>query len=152
SPRAAEGYRAKSSARPSNPAFRLGGQRWDRPGPAPVGPQLPRRLRRSDRHELRARRGRPLHRDPGHRRAGALQTGRDGPDAQARYQGRRRAGRGPEEGAEASLNRLLLATTNEGKLTELRALLAELPMELVTPADVGIRFDVSEDGASYLEN
>jgi XTP/dITP diphosphohydrolase len=46
----------------------------------------------------------------------------------------------------------LLATTNEGKLRELRAILADLPMELVTPAEAGISFDVVEDGASYLEN
>src|SRR6202023_3710801 len=111
---------------------------WDHAGPAPPGPQLPRRLRRPDRHELRARRRRSLHRNPGHRRAGALQARRDGPDAQARHQGCRRAGRGAEEGAEAALNRLLLATTNEGKLEKLRALLAELPMELVTTADAGI--------------
>src|SRR5207237_99338 len=104
------------------------------------------------RHELCARRGRPLHRDPGHGRAGTLQAGRDGADAQARHQGRRRAGRGSEEGAEAALNRLLLATTNPGKLKELRAILGELPMELVSPTDVGIVFDVVEDGASYLEN
>ncbi|MDQ6713408.1 MAG: non-canonical purine NTP pyrophosphatase [Candidatus Dormibacteraeota bacterium] len=50
------------------------------------------------------------------------------------------------------MNRLLLATTNKGKLTELRAILAELPMELVTPTDLGITFHVVEDGASYLEN
>src|SRR5207245_9306918 len=109
-------------------------------------------LRRADRHELRARRGRPLHRNPGYRRAGALQARGDGPDAQARCQGGRRAGRGPEEGAEAALNRLLLATTNTGKLHELRAIPADIPMELVTPADAGIVFDVVEDGASYLEN
>ncbi|TME87706.1 MAG: non-canonical purine NTP pyrophosphatase [Chloroflexi bacterium] len=50
------------------------------------------------------------------------------------------------------MNRLLLATTNPGKLKELRAILGEIPMELVSPADAGIVFDVVEDGASYLEN
>src|SRR6202022_3423381 len=113
---------------------------------------LPRRLRRPDGHELRACRGWPLYRNPGHRRAGALQRGRDGPDAQARDQGRRRAARGPEEGAEAALNRLLLATTNQGKLKKLRAILGGMRVELVSPADAGIAFDVVEGGASYLEN
>jgi XTP/dITP diphosphohydrolase len=31
-------------------------------------------------------------------------------------------------------------------------ILADLPMELVTPAEAGIEFDVEEDGATYLEN
>ena len=47
---------------------------------------------------------------------------------------------------------MLLATTNEGKLRELRSILADLPMELVTPAEAGVTFEVEEDGASYLEN
>lgn len=47
---------------------------------------------------------------------------------------------------------MLLATTNEGKLRELRSILADLPMELVTPTEAGITFEVEEDGASYVEN
>ncbi len=46
----------------------------------------------------------------------------------------------------------MLATLNEGKLLEIRSILADLPMELVTPAEAGIVFDVEEDGATYLEN
>jgi XTP/dITP diphosphohydrolase len=46
----------------------------------------------------------------------------------------------------------LLATTNQGKLREIRAILDDLPMELVSPDQVGIRFDVEEDGATYLDN
>ena len=41
---------------------------------------------------------------------------------------------------------------NEGKLSEIRSILAVLPLELVTPAEIGIVFDVEEDGATYLEN
>jgi len=37
-------------------------------------------------------------------------------------------------------------------LREIRAILAELPMELVTPKDLGLRFDVREDGETYLAN
>ena len=47
---------------------------------------------------------------------------------------------------------MFLATTNTGKLKELRGILGDLPMELVSPNDLGIAFDVAEDGGSYLEN
>ena len=46
----------------------------------------------------------------------------------------------------------MLATTNAGKLRELRLILAELPLELVSPDQLGIAFDVEEDGATYLDN
>lgn len=46
----------------------------------------------------------------------------------------------------------MLATTNEGKLRELRSILAELPIELVSPDQLGIDFDVEEDGLTYMEN
>jgi len=47
---------------------------------------------------------------------------------------------------------LLLATNNPGKLEEMRSLLAGLPVELVTPAQVGLNFEVLEDGQTYAEN
>jgi len=47
---------------------------------------------------------------------------------------------------------LLLATTNHGKIIQLRALLADLPIEIVTPADINLSLDVVEDGATYAEN
>ena len=50
------------------------------------------------------------------------------------------------------MNRLLIATGNSGKLTELWALLAELPVELVSPGEIGIDLDVLEDGATYVDN
>jgi XTP/dITP diphosphohydrolase len=50
------------------------------------------------------------------------------------------------------MNRLLLASNNKGKLRELRAILDELPIELVTPADIGLDLDVPEDGLTYAEN
>jgi XTP/dITP diphosphohydrolase len=50
------------------------------------------------------------------------------------------------------MKKLLLATTNKGKLRELRAILADLPVELVTPADIGLDLDVLEDGSTYAEN
>jgi XTP/dITP diphosphohydrolase len=47
---------------------------------------------------------------------------------------------------------LLLATHNPGKVEEMRSLLAGLPVELVTPAQVGLNFEVVEDGQTYAEN
>jgi len=50
------------------------------------------------------------------------------------------------------MTRLLLATNNPGKLRELQFILADLPIELLTPADIGLDLDVKEDGATYAEN
>jgi len=47
---------------------------------------------------------------------------------------------------------LLIATNNPGKVVELLALLDNLPVKLVTPADIGIDLDVVEDGQTYAEN
>lgn len=47
---------------------------------------------------------------------------------------------------------LLIASTNPGKLVELGALLADLPIRLVLPADIGIRLHVEETGNTYSEN
>ncbi len=47
---------------------------------------------------------------------------------------------------------LLIATNNRGKLEEVRALLAGLPVQLVTPDEAGIDLHVNEDGRSYGEN
>jgi XTP/dITP diphosphohydrolase len=37
-------------------------------------------------------------------------------------------------------------------LRELRSILADLPVELVSPMDVALAFDVKEDGGSYMAN
>jgi XTP/dITP diphosphohydrolase len=47
---------------------------------------------------------------------------------------------------------LLIATSNRGKLSEIRAILDDLPCELISPNDVGIRLAVEETGMSYAEN
>jgi XTP/dITP diphosphohydrolase len=52
----------------------------------------------------------------------------------------------------ARTERLLVATTSAGKLREWQALLADVPLELVTLRDVGIDFDVEETGATYAAN
>jgi len=48
--------------------------------------------------------------------------------------------------------RLLIATHNRGKLIEYQALFADVPLELVTLDDVGIRGEIEETGATFAEN
>ena len=54
------------------------------------------------------------------------------------------------------MKRLLVATRNRGKQSELRTLLAPLEVELVFPDDIGLREDPEEEGleifASFVEN
>ena len=48
--------------------------------------------------------------------------------------------------------RLLIATSNRGKLREYRSLLRDVPFELVSLQDAGIDIDVAETGQTYEEN
>jgi XTP/dITP diphosphohydrolase len=48
--------------------------------------------------------------------------------------------------------RLLLATGNRKKLMELREILAQFPLSIVVPADVGYDPDVREDGSTFEAN
>ena len=48
--------------------------------------------------------------------------------------------------------RLLIATHNRGKLIEYQEMFADLPFDLVTLDDIGIRDDVAENGATFAEN
>jgi XTP/dITP diphosphohydrolase len=48
--------------------------------------------------------------------------------------------------------KLLIATNNPGKMVEIRALLEQRELELLTPAQLGIELDVPEDGTTYAEN
>jgi XTP/dITP diphosphohydrolase len=50
------------------------------------------------------------------------------------------------------VTRLLVATTNVGKQREFFRLLAGLPGELVTPADIGLDLEVEEPHETYAEN
>lgn len=50
------------------------------------------------------------------------------------------------------MNKLLIATNNKGKVKELQALLKNLNVQLVTPADIHLTLDVIEDGNTYQEN
>lgn len=50
------------------------------------------------------------------------------------------------------MKKLLIATTNKGKIRELHAILDDLGVDLATPADIGLNLDVHEDGVTYAEN
>jgi XTP/dITP diphosphohydrolase len=50
------------------------------------------------------------------------------------------------------VTRLLVATGNPGKLAELRALLADLDLEVVSPADIGLGLSVAETGETFEQN
>lgn len=50
------------------------------------------------------------------------------------------------------MKKLLIATTNKGKIRELSEFLSDLPLELVSLADVGITDDADETGMTFLEN
>jgi len=48
--------------------------------------------------------------------------------------------------------KLLLATNNRGKVREIQALLNDLDVELILPADLGLELLVTEEGQTYAEN
>lgn len=48
--------------------------------------------------------------------------------------------------------KLLIATNNQGKVLEIRALLQDLRADLLVPADIGLDLQVPEDGHTYAEN
>lgn len=47
---------------------------------------------------------------------------------------------------------VLFATANRGKYQEVKAILAELPINLLTPSMIGIEKEVEEVGLTYAEN
>ncbi|MCJ7724640.1 MAG: RdgB/HAM1 family non-canonical purine NTP pyrophosphatase [Anaerolineales bacterium] len=50
------------------------------------------------------------------------------------------------------MHKLLLATQNDGKISELLAILGDMDLELLTPADLGLVLNIQEDGKTYAEN
>lgn len=50
------------------------------------------------------------------------------------------------------MKKLLIATTNPGKLAEIRRFLSDLPLELVSLTDMGITEAVEETGKTFEEN
>jgi XTP/dITP diphosphohydrolase len=50
------------------------------------------------------------------------------------------------------MSKLLLATTNPGKILEMKAILGDLDVDLLDPFDIGLELDVVEDGETYADN
>ncbi|MCQ3936386.1 MAG: non-canonical purine NTP pyrophosphatase, RdgB/HAM1 family [Chloroflexi bacterium] len=50
------------------------------------------------------------------------------------------------------MNKLLIATNNNGKILELQDLLKDSGIELVTPEQINLELEVEEDGSTYAEN
>ena len=50
------------------------------------------------------------------------------------------------------MNKLLIATNNKGKVKELRDLLKDTGIELITPSQIHLELEVLEDGGTYAEN
>ena len=50
------------------------------------------------------------------------------------------------------MNKLLIATNNNGKVIELQDLLKGSGIEIITPAQLNLELDVEEDGTTYAEN
>jgi len=50
------------------------------------------------------------------------------------------------------MQKLLIATTNPGKLREYKEFLSDLPVQLVSLKDIGITDDLKETGKTYREN
>ena len=50
------------------------------------------------------------------------------------------------------MKKVLLATGNQGKIREIKALLGNIEAEILTPVDLGLRIHVEEGGKSFAEN
>ena len=50
------------------------------------------------------------------------------------------------------MKKILIATTNPGKLLEYREILKELSLEIVTLKDLNNQTEVKEDGKTFKEN
>ena len=50
------------------------------------------------------------------------------------------------------MNRLLIATRNQGKLKEISQFLSDLPIKTLSLSDIGIRDEFEEKGQTYQEN
>jgi XTP/dITP diphosphohydrolase len=50
------------------------------------------------------------------------------------------------------MHKIILATNNNGKVIEIKALLEELGLAIFTPSDLGLNLEINEDGQTYAEN
>lgn len=47
---------------------------------------------------------------------------------------------------------IVFATKNQGKMEEIRAILSDMPVQVLSMAEAGLDMDVQEDGATFAEN
>lgn len=50
------------------------------------------------------------------------------------------------------MNKILFATTNEGKMREIRMIMADVDVEICSLKDVGLHVDIDENGQTFEEN
>ena len=50
------------------------------------------------------------------------------------------------------MNTVIFATSNEGKMKEVRAILADMPVRVLSMKEAGIKAEVDENGTSFEEN
>lgn len=50
------------------------------------------------------------------------------------------------------MKKIIFATGNEGKMKEIREILGDLDIELLSLKDAGIHVDIVEDGKTFEEN
>jgi len=50
------------------------------------------------------------------------------------------------------MKKLIFATGNEGKMREIRMILKDLPMEVISLKEAGIEVDIEENGSTFEEN
>src|SRR5690606_39656577 len=106
-----------------------------------------------DGHERRDERGGRVRRDPGHRGRPRVPARRARPAARAR---RARCAPAPRRAdgrieAMSRPRRWVVATGNPGKLAEIRALLSDLPLDLVAQSELGVA-PADEPAPTFVEN
>lgn len=50
------------------------------------------------------------------------------------------------------MTRIILASNNNGKIKEVRQILSDMPVELLTMKEAGVDIDIDENGATFEEN
>src|SRR4030095_3567507 len=133
-----------------------GDERWNRRRRANAGSCLRRGLQGRRRHERHQDRRRALHRVARDRGRVTLRArGSESPARPRRhrhsatYRAPKRSGRtvfGEADVGRTSKVRLLLATTNRNKVREIRALLADAPVDLIALGDVPAIVEPEETG------
>ena len=50
------------------------------------------------------------------------------------------------------MDKIVFATTNEGKVKEIKEILGDFPIEVVSMKEMGITADIEENGTTFEEN